>query len=279
MIADQRPRKLPGLAFAGLQFAFAITAFIMISAGIVPRFLVEIAARAPPFSIGNFSQDMLLLSLLVHVGLLLLFGTTFWVKAMGYAAQLAAILVLTGFVLHGLVELTMTTIHRTHLDFFGFYNLYTHAEERESGQHYLATTLQQPLFVAVMLPTTLAVLRGLAAVIDGCDLENLAVRKFNSDRHMALVGFLLAAIYYFARCVNHVAHFVLPTTSQMLREERFQQQLRHDLTRSFKLSGLSNAMNRLGRVLCGMLLLGIEYVPMWSAQVVSVLMGNEHERG
>jgi hypothetical protein len=286
MIKDQRGQKLARTTLALLQVVFATGAFIMIAAKIVPVFIVDAAAQVPPFSIGNFSSDVLILSLLVHLGLVLLFGRAFWLKAMGFAAQLAAFLVLASLTLHGIIALSAFAIHRSHLDFFDLFKMYLDAEEQVGGGSFITSILQQTLNVAVVLPTTLAVLHGMAALIDRWDLESAVVNSLKRRGRITPAGIALTAVFYVARCVNHIAHFVLPMTSQILREERFQVQIRQDLRNALKLMLSPNAgalvefwkaINRIGRVVCGVLLLGIEYVPMWSAQVVTVLLGDENE--
>ena len=280
MIADKRNRKWWHFAVAACQLAFSLCAFAMISFKIIPGPLVGLSKLFPPFAVGTFSSEFMFLAIMINVGLIAFFGTKFWLTAFGFAAQLAVMLVFFSIALQALIELVVFALHKAHLDFWNMFDLYSRAQQSEGGGIFAITSLQQPLFVAVVLPATLALLYAVEAVIDVCDIESVAARHLRKEGNVAAIGFLLAGLYFFARCFNHVAHFVIPMASQILREERFQQEMKHDLKHAAQrilfpeavLSSVSKVMNRLGRTACGGLLLGIEYVPMWSSQVVSVLM-------
>jgi hypothetical protein len=284
MIADSRERRLWRISLAASQAFVAISTFVLISFKIIPRQIADLVALFPPFSVGTFSSDLLLLALVIHILLIIFFGAKFWIRALGFAAQLAVILVFCSIALQSAFELVIYSIHKMHLDFWGMFDQYTHGEEATETLFAIAA-LQQPLFVTVVLPTALAVLYSIEALVDSCDIESFAVRHLRRESRFPLVGACLAGIYFFARCFNHVAHFVIPMTAQMLREERFEEELRKDfkhvigriLLPEAVLTFVSKLVNRVGRTVCGSILLGIEYVPMWSTQVVSALLRGNHD--
>jgi hypothetical protein len=238
----------------------------------------------PPFSIGIFTTELLFLAIFIHIVLIVFFGTRFWIKAFGFASQFAVVLVFFSVALQLAFELVIFLLHKIHLD-FGLFELY---ESSGSGAENLVAigSLQQPLSVTIMLPCALAILYALEAVVDSCNLENVAIWYMRKEGRFAIVGVMLAGLYFISRCFNHVAHFVIPTTVQMLREEQFEQEMKAELTHALERILLPEAvlfsvwklLNRLGRTVCGSLLIGIEYVPMWSSQVVSALLEERHVR-
>lgn len=263
---------------AAAQMTISMSTFTLIALKIVPYPLQRFAELFPPFSVGSFSSELLILAVLIHILLLVFFGVAFWIRAFGFAAQLAFLLVVCSIAVQAVFDLVSDLLHRILLDFGVSKAVIPGEGESEAGFAIIA--LQQPLFVAVVLPTALAVFYSIARLVDSCDLENIAVRNLRREGRLPVIGVGLAIIYFFARCFNHVAHFVVPMTAQMLREERFEQEMRRDLSHVLKrillpeamISFVAKLVNQVGRTVSGCLLLGIEYVPMWSTQVVSVLL-------
>jgi hypothetical protein len=278
MIEDQRERRFWRTSKASCQAAIASTAFVLIASKFVPYPLPSLASYFPPFAIGSFTSDLLFLSICIHMLLIASFGTKPWIRAISFAAQLAVFLVFCSIALQSLFDLVITSMHKLHLD-FGLFTFYVNREENTELQ-YAAAALQQPLYIMTILPACLAMLSGFQSLVDSFDVENFAVSHLRRSGHLKPVGLFLAATYYFARCFNHVAHFVVPMAVEILREERFESDIRADLIDAIKtfflpeavIRSLSKLINRLGRTVCGAMLLGIEYVPMWSTQVVTVLM-------
>jgi hypothetical protein len=233
-----------------------------------------LAHSLPDFAIGTFSSEMLFLGVIIHVLLFMFLGAAFWIRAFTFAAQLALVLVFFGLAMNAMFEIVVLAIHKLGLDPFGLTELYLALDEGR-GPSFAVSTLQQPLFVSIVLPSALGALRGIQNLIDSAHLENVAISRLTRGK-----GVFLLLLFFFSRSFNHVSYFVVPMTRQVLREERFEHELRTELRRALEhivfpeavLSSVTKIFNRLWRAVCGSLMLAIEYVPMWSCQVVNLMM-------
>lgn len=247
---------------------------------IIPSPLDDAANFFPPFAVGNFTVSLMFLAISIHLLLFVFFGGRFWLKAFGFAAQLSVMLFFFGVAFQAMIEIVASALHKAHLDFWNLADAASH----DVDSTLIISSLQQPLFVAVVLPTTLAVLYAIAAFVDSCNLEDVMIKYFRKGRRRIGIGVVVAAIYFFARCFNHVAHFVIPMTSQVLREERFDREIKAEFRRALLhilfpetfVEAVVSLTNKVGRTACGSILLGIEYIPMWSSQVVNALVRGKH---
>jgi hypothetical protein len=284
MISDSRLHRSLAVSFAAAQTIVTVSAFVLIVGRIVPGPISRIASWFPPFSVGTFNTEFLILALMIHFSLVLFVGVDVWLRAIGFAARLAVMLVFFGIGIQALFELLTMAIHKLGLDFFGLFDAYAEASEEGRAQ-FAATILQQPLFVSTVLPSILAMLYAISRLVDRTNMEGAAAEYLQKRNTFSMFGLLLAAIYFFARCFTHVAHFVIPMAAQILREERFEEEIKAEARRALARILLPEAVigfvyfmvNKLGRVLCGSVLLAIEYVPMWSSQVVMVLLGGSDD--
>ncbi len=270
-IANQRGIRCAAATF---QTIIALVGFGSIAFGSPPKLFTEVASLLPPFSIGDFSTATLLLGVCVHLALIIAFGISFWAYTLGLAAQLAALLFFVGITFQALVEILVLALHNLHLDYWGLAETYLHY--KSGGESlFVVTILQQPLKISIVLPSFLACLIAIRNLISVARFEDIVVLRLHQTS-----GAILCGCFLFFRVFNHISHVVAPMTAQVLREERFAPNLRSELSKGYRLFFLAEAsvhraktiFSRLGRIICGVILLSMEHVPLWTSEIVDLLL-------
>jgi hypothetical protein len=240
--------------------------------------LAHFAAQLPQFAVGNFSTQSLILTLAVTIVLILGFGWESWLASISIAAHLGTILVAFGVAFYAVPEVLGLVLQKSGVSAWsGWGHDFGIAH---SASPAIIAVLQQPLFVVLVLPTAIALATSVQRLMIASRFEDLAVKRLRQRR-----GVALAMVAFFVRVFNHVAHVVVPTASQVLKEEGFSVKIREGALASIRgmffaeeaIAAANRSFKRLWRVACGVILLAIEFVPLWAADLVDLVMEGRKE--
>ncbi len=259
---------------ASFQTMIALFLFGCVCVSYLPPPLSMFANNLPQFSVGTFSTSSLVLAFTVTGILIIAFGWHSWLSSISIASQLAILLVTFGLASYAIPDIAMHILQFLLTGDWSQLERFFGATQSASAT--VVGILEQPLFVAIVLPTGVALAAAVQRLLVASRFEELAIRRLRLRRG----GVWIALIAFFIRVFNHVAHVVVPTTSQVLREEAFSVKLRQGIIPGmrgflFGEEGVVTAnkvFRRLWRIACGVILLSIEFVPLWASDLVDLVM-------
>jgi len=243
---------------------------------VIPGPIQRLAQNLPAFSIGRFGVSDLMTTLGIYLFILIFFGLEFWISALTAAAQLAIIIFLSCIAVYSAFGI-LTSIFRYGIDVSNV--IFERFIVLPGGEPtpFTAATLEQPIFLAVVLPSALAFLFAIERFFVTFEMEKrllVGLRRPGESLRLVSMSFLI-----FVRCFNHVAHFVIPNVTQILREDGFYGEMSGRIRAAVKHIYLPESfvldikliLERLAKVGCGVIMLSAEYIPMWLSQVVQLI--------